>query len=56
MCALWYKELNSKYSAPEKKKTSKSSPKRPSEKLMEESHKKLDKNILKRAMEKDELN
>jgi len=56
MCGLWYKELNGEIpSSPEKKKTSK---KRPSEKLMEESNKKfvkrLDKNILKRAMEKDE--
>ena len=56
---LWYKELNSSNTASDsvKKKPSK---KRPSEKLMNETHKKysgtkrLDKNILKRAMEKDE--
>lgn len=51
MCGLWYKELDGKSAPSEKKKTSK---KRPSEKLMEESHKKLDRNILRRAMEKDE--
>ena len=53
---LWYRELSiSKNDIKEKKGKSK----RPSEKLMEESNKKygkkqLDKNILKRAMEKDE--
>jgi len=59
---LWYKELsNNVYSlnVQDKKKNSKSSKKRPSEKLMEKTHKKygkkkIDKNILKRAMEKDE--
>ncbi len=56
--ALWYKELNGSFaSSVEKKKTSRS--KRPSEKLMEKTNKKfaskkIDKNILKRAMEKDE--
>ena len=50
--SLWYKNLNSGIS-----KTSSS--KRPSERLMEKSHKKygkkkLDRNILKRASEKDE--
>ena len=59
---MWYKELNGSLpqSAEKKKKTS--SKKRPSEKLMEESHKKfvnnepkrLDRNILKRAMEKED--
>ncbi len=60
MCGLWYKELNGSISSVKVEKK-KSSPKRPSEKLMEESHKnltkkskKLDKNILKRAMEKEE--
>lgn len=59
--SLWYKELNGDisqttvHSSTKKTKTSK----RPSEKLMEESHKKyskkkLDDNILRRAMEKDE--
>ena len=52
LCGLWYKELNG--SIPEQKEKKKSSKKRPSEKLMENSHKRLDKNILKRAMEKDE--
>ncbi len=59
LCGLWYKELNDSTpeSNPVKKKSSK---KRPSEKLMEETHKRysgtkrLDKNILKRAMEKDD--
>ena len=55
MCGLWYKELKGSHQNTEKKKTSK---KRPSEKLMEESHKKLtkrlDKNILKRASEKND--
>lgn len=50
--SLWYKNLNNGISKP-------SSKKRPSERLMEESHKKygkkkLDRNILKRAYEKDE--
>ena len=55
---MWYKELNG--SLPQQvEKKKKSSKKRPSEKLMEESHKrfstkKLDRNILKRAMEKDD--
>lgn len=55
---MWYRELNGSLPAPEKKKSSRKV-KRPSEKLMEESHKKygtkkIDRNILKRAMEKDE--
>lgn len=45
---MWYKELNGNIPKP------KSKSKRPSERLMEESHKKLERNILKRAMEKDE--
>ena len=52
LCGLWYKELHGALPAKTEKK--KSSKKRPSEKLMEESHKRLDKNILKRAMNKDE--
>lgn len=52
LCGLWYKELNGTQPVQTEKK--KASKKRPSEKLMEESHKKLDKNILKRAMEKEE--
>ena len=52
LCGLWYKELNG--SLPTQVEKKKASKKRPSEKLMEESHKRLDKNILKRAMEKDE--
>ncbi len=58
---MWYKELNKFSESKDEKKKKKSSSKRPSEKLMEESHKKysgaskkLDRNILKRAMEKDE--
>ena len=55
---LWYKELNSSPVIKHIKKKKNVSPKRSSEKLMEESHKKytskkLDRNILKRAMEKD---
>ena len=55
---LWYKELNGSIPKQVEKKR-KSTKKRPSEKLMEESHKKfsakkLDRNILKRAMEKDD--
>lgn len=56
--AMWYKELNGSIpKTVENKKKSKA--KRPSEKLMEASHKKysskkLDRNILKRAMEKDD--
>lgn len=55
---MWYRELNGSIpQTGEKKKSSKT--KRPSEKLMESSRKKystkkLDKNILRRAMEKDE--
>lgn len=55
---MWYKELNgSNPKIVEKKKSSKS--KKPSEKLMEASHKKysskkLDRNLLKRAMEKED--
>ena len=53
--SMWYKELSGLVSKSEVK----SSKKRPSERLMEKSHKKygskkLDKNIIKRAMEKDE--
>ena len=55
---MWYEELNGnipKTAEPKSKKTKK----RPSEKLMEASHKKyatkkIDRNILKRAMEKDD--
>lgn len=57
---MWYKELNDN-TQPKAEKTKRKSSKRPSEKLMEESHKKysgkskkLDRNILRRAMEKDE--
>ena len=55
---LWYKELNGSLPAQVENKKRKSK-KRPSETLMEESHKrfstkKLDRNILKRAMEKDD--
>ena len=61
--SMWYKELNggklyvNNEDKPKIKK--KRSVKRPSEKLMDESHKKfatkkLDRNILKRVMEKDE--
>lgn len=54
---MWYKELNG--SIPKPVEESKRKKKRPSEKLMEASKKKysskkLDRNILKRAMEKDE--
>lgn len=55
---LWYKELNGSIpKSAENKKKSKA--KKPSEKLMEASHKKysskkLDRNLLKRAMEKDD--
>ena len=57
---MWYKKLNKGFeSGNGTTKSRKSSKKRPSEKLMEESNKKysskrLDKNILKRAMEKDD--
>lgn len=57
---MWYEELNGSLPAQvEKKKRNSKSSKKPSEKLMEESHKKygvkkLDRNLLKRAMEKDE--
>ena len=55
---MWYRELNGSLPAPEKKKSTRKV-KRPSEKLMEESHKKygtkkIDRNILRRAMEQDE--
>ena len=70
LCGLWYKELNGSLPKIEKKKRSSKS-KKPSEILMEESHKKfgddtkkektfdndfktLDRNILKRAMEKSD--
>lgn len=61
--SLWYKELggrkNIEINYTEKKSNSKKSKKRPSERLMEESHKKygrkkLDRNILRRASEKDD--
>ncbi len=53
--AIWYKELNIQTEKTEKKTRNR----RPSEKLMEESNKKygskkLDRNIIKRAMEKDD--
>ena len=56
---LWYKKLNKEMPSGEKK--TKRRTKRPSEKLMEESSKKfgkkkIDDNILRRAMEKDEEN
>ena len=56
--AMWYKNLKGKV-ADNYKSSAKKSSKKPSEKLMKESHKKfvskkLDKNILRRAMEKDE--
>ena len=58
---MWYRELGGNKGLdykPEKKKSRKTS-KRPSEKLMEASHKKysktkIDSNILRRAMEKDD--
>ena len=58
--SLWYRELGGSFSnAVSGAQTKKSSKKRPSEKLMEESHKKygkkkLDRNILRRAAEKDD--
>lgn len=61
--SLWYKELggmkNIEFNYTEKKSTSRKSKKRPSERLMEKSHKKygkkkLDRNILRRAAEKDD--
>lgn len=59
--SLWYKELNNGFPHIEghKSVTSKRKSKRPSEKLMENSHKKfakkkLDDNIIRRAMEKDD--
>lgn len=60
--SMWYKELNNGIPSQDLPKTKKKkSSKRPSEKLMEASHKKfsskkqkLDDNILKRAMEKDD--
>lgn len=55
--SLWYKELSKNSVISKENKSQKK--KRPSEKLMEESHKKygkkrIDRNILRRAMEKDE--
>ena len=54
--SMWYKELSKNYE-PAIKTQKKSRKKRPSEKLMDESHKKygkrLDSNIIKRAKEKD---
>lgn len=59
--SMWYRELNSsnEFQPAKEKSTKKKKSKRPSEKLMEASHKKygkkkLDSNILKRAAEKDE--
>ena len=60
--SMWYKELNNGLSESDLKITKKKSGKRPSEKLMEESAKKysknnkakIDNNILKRAMEKED--
>ena len=57
--SMWYKELNQGIQAPDLPKTKKKSKKRPSEKLMEASKKKyskkkLDDNILRRAMEKND--
>lgn len=59
--SMWYRELNSsnEFQPTKEKSTKKRKAKRPSEKLMEASHKKygkkkLDSNILKRAAEKDE--
>ena len=57
--SMWYKELNQGIPAQELPKTKKKTKKRPSEKLMEASKKKyskkkIDDNILRRAMEKDE--
>ena len=57
--SLWYKELNGSIAKQELTHKTKKSSKRPSEKLMEASKKKfskkkLDDNIIKRAMEKDE--
>lgn len=56
LCGLWYKELNGALPAQVEKK--RSSKKRLSENLMEETHKKftgrLDKNILRRASEKED--
>ena len=57
MWTLWYKKLSNNKITPVIEK--KSSKKRPSEKLMDKSHKKygkkkIDKNILKRAMEKED--
>jgi len=60
--AMWYKELNGGklgFVSQDSKNKKRKNIKRPSEKLMEESHKKftskkLDRNLLKRAMEKDE--
>lgn len=57
LCSLWYREKASQIS--DSYSPAKKSKKRPSEKLMSESHKKyskkkIDSNILRRAMEKDE--
>ena len=57
---MWYKELNGgKLYVSNEDKPKKTSKKKPSEKLMEATNKKytskkLDKNILRRAMEKEE--
>ena len=57
---MWYRELNGEIPKSEKTSPSKTKKiKRPSEKLMKESHKKfatkkIDRNLLKRAMKKDE--
>lgn len=55
---MWYRELNGSLPSNEKKKSTRKI-RKPSEKLMEESHKKfvskkLDRNILRRAMEKED--
>lgn len=57
--SMWYRELSNKDYKPKETTTKKRKTKRPSEKLMEASHKKygkkkIDPNILKRASEKDE--
>ena len=59
MWALWYNELNHTVNKVEKTSQKKSTKKRPSERLMESTRKKyaktkIDNDILKRAMEKDE--
>ena len=58
LCGVWYKSLNGGKLGANVDSKKKAKSKRPSDKLMEESHKKftskkLDRNILRRAMEKD---